>query len=651
LSISRFWLAIILLAFLPALLFAASAPAVKNPGFEKALDGWHALPETPGASVAAVKVRSRSGKLSLELKADGGQNPWVAQGLPDIVPHATYLLSAYEQHGEGGGQAAIKLEFYDAANKFLGGFYGLEPAQSTGDWTELSVRAEAPENAAKAAVILRLIGPGSVYFDDVAFALVAQPPPLVLTPARVTAPAQKESKVELTAELAPTVQVSGEPAAAVVGLGQRPQKVTLTSSAGAGTGRLNLEITVPALAPGFYRLQVQWPKLTPAVVDLLVLPSGQRPAGIDDKGRFVQAGQVVVPVGIYHATPEQFPALAAAGFNVVEIAPPMSADELRPIITAAQGAKLRLLVPLYPGLQSLQMAQGAGRMVKEFAGQTTIFGWLLADQPEARPEMIAPVTELYISVREADGNHPALITCGPQADLAKWAPLCDGLLVDAFPRAGAPEALAARLDRAGDGVRPSQPWTAVLAAGWPGQDPPSTDQARTWLYRAIVDGSAGAAWFSLHEDTWDLTTTPLWKDFPKLNAEAAELGQAWAEGQPLAGTEISVKGVTAHAVQLGGQIYLVLLNDTGAAVQGAARLPVVVTRGDYLDGSGAAEVDSHTVKFDLPAGAVRVIRLSLPGAVTAPAAPPAMPAAPPAAPAPAASAAPATPAAPAKAGA
>jgi hypothetical protein len=165
----------------------------------------------------------------------------------------------------------------------------------------------------------------------------------------------------------------------------------------------------------------------------------------------------------------------------------------------------------------------------------------------------------------------------------------------------------------------------VLAAGWPGQDPPSAEQAQAWLCRAIVDGAAGAAWFSLVESTWDLATTPLWKQLPPLNAEAAELGSAFAEGQALAQVELSVKGVSAHAVKQGEQVYLVLLNDTDAEAQGLARLPVVVTKGDYLDGSGAAAADSRTVKFDLPPNAARAIRLTLAPAAQQPAGTPLAP--------------------------
>jgi hypothetical protein len=613
LSISRLLSAIILLSLLPALAFAAQAPPLKNAGFEADdLGGWKTMPNPPeGVIIGPVKTHQRGGKHAMKVAGPEGANPWLAQGLPDLIPHATYLLAAYVQHGEGAGHAAVKLEFYDAENKYLAGYYGLEPPQPTGDWTEVSVRAEAPENAAKAAVILRLIGAGAAYFDDVSFAMVAPPPPLILTPPRVMAPAQAGAKVSLTAALSATAEVSGDPQAFIVGSGaEKPQKAALTAARGAGGRSLNLEVTLPALAPGFYRLQVGWPKVTPAVVDLLLLPSGKRPAGIDEKAHFLQDGKPYLPLGVYHVKPEDFSAVAAAGFNLAQIAPPGNAEELKAAVAAAQAAKLRLLVPLYPGLASRAAAEAAAALVKEFAEEATVFGWLLADQPEERPDLTGPVTELYLRVRQADANHPALVACGPQADLSAWAPLCDALLVQAFPRVGDEAALTKRLDRAGDAVRETQPWAAVLAAGWPGQDPPAVEQARAWLYRAIVDGSTGALWFSLREGSWDLTVSPLWAELPRLNAEAAELALAFQEGEALGKLEVSVQQVSAQAVTQGGRVYLVLLNSSANPLQGAVRLPVAVTKGEYLDGS-EAKAQSRTVRFDLPANGARAIRLTL----------------------------------------
>lgn len=103
-SIRSYLCTIVALAVVSTYALAAPAPALRNPGFEGAMNGWKPMPTTPGAAVAAVKVRARGGALSLQLKAEEGRNPWIAQGLGDIVPRATYLLTAYVQRGEGAGR-------------------------------------------------------------------------------------------------------------------------------------------------------------------------------------------------------------------------------------------------------------------------------------------------------------------------------------------------------------------------------------------------------------------------------------------------------------------------------------------------------------------------------------------------------------------
>ncbi len=617
--------AVLLLALLPCLISAQQAPVLKNPGFEADdLGGWHAMPNPPeGVVLGPAETQPRGGKRSLKLAGPEGVNPWVAQGLADLVPHATYLLTGYARRGEGTGRAAVKLEFYDADNKYLAGYYGLEPAGTDGNWAQVSVRASAPANAAKAAVILRLLGEGAVYFDDVNFALVAPPPALMLTPTRITAPAEAGGKVGLTAELSATAEVIGDPSAVVAGAGlETPQRVPLTVTRGGSSRRLNLEVTLPTLAPGFYRMQVGWPKLTPAVVDLLLLPSGQRPAGLDAQGRFLQAGEPYLPLGVYHAEPEDLGRVAEAGFTLAQMAPPASVDELKAAVAAAQAAKVRLLVPLYPGLVGSAAAEAAAALVKQFAEEEIICGWLLADEPEARPDSDGPVTELYLRVRRADSRHPAFLTCGPQADLAAWAALCDVPLVQAFSRGEDQASVRKRLDQAGKSVRATQPWLAVLAAGWPGQAPPSLEQARAGLYRALTSGAAGALWFSLREGSWDLTATPLWAELSRLNAEASELAPALREGESLGKVEVSVAQVSALAVKRGEQVYLVLFNESDKPLQGAVRLPVAVTEGEYLDGEGEVKTQSRTVRFDLPPSGARAIRLTVAAATEAPASAP-----------------------------
>lgn len=609
--------ALVCLLCLPPLIasvaFSAQAPPLKNPGFEEELAGWHPLPVPEETNIAADQEKARSGHSSVKLEAPEGVNPWLAQGVPDILPRATYAVQVWAAHGEGPARAALKLEFYDAENQYLAGFYALEPEAPTAEWTPVRVQAEAPENAAKAAVILRMLGAGTLFFDDASFTLVAPPPPVTLSPARLAVPAQAGAKVTLAAELGLDVKLTGDPQAVLIGsAAERPVAVPVKVGPGTARAQMTLEATLPQVPPGAYKLQVRWGELTPAVMSLVLLPSGQRPANLDAQGRFRQGDETLFPVGLYHVNPEDFAEVAQAGFGVVEIPPPTSAEDLKATVQAAQEAGLLLLVPLYPALDNEEKAAALVAMVEQFSEEPAIFAWLLADQPELRAGAGETIADLYLRLRQADAHHPVMLTVGPQADVSAWAPLCDALVLQAFPKPeDSPTALPERIARAAGAVRETQPWLALLAAGWPGQESPSPEQARAWVYRAIAAGASGVLWFSLREGTWSLTATPLWTELPQLNAETAELAAAFRQGENWGDLEVSVEKVAAFAIKHGEQAYLLLFNESPNPLAGAVRLPGVVTEAEYLDTGEEAPARSHTVRFELRPNAARALRLTL----------------------------------------
>ena len=602
----------------PVTATAASAPTgvklpLKNPGFENGLDGWHAMPTTHGAQVSAERGPAHAGKAVLQLAGEDTTNPWIAQGLGDLKPLAVYEASAFMRRVSGDGRPALKLEFYDADDHYLCGFYGLAPTTLAGDWLPVLVRGQAPETAAKVALILRLIGPGTATFDDVTLSMISPPPALILSPARLVQPAQGGATVTLGARLL-VEKPTGEPHATLSG-GPLPRPVSLAAVQVKpdASGALTFAIPLPAtVAPGAYQLRVTWGPLPAAAMELVLLPSGSRPALVDKSGRFLRAGKPYFPIGLYHTTPADFPRVAAAGFTVVEVAPPASADELEATASAATGVKLLLAVPLYPALASPEAADAATTTVKALSSNEAIFGWLLADEPELQPAAAANVPDLFLRVRQADPEHPALLNLGPGADLAAWSPLADALLVSLLPTKGdTPAALAARVAQVAAALKASgRPWLGVVPAGWSGRTL-TTGQARFYLYQLLAAGAQGAFWFSLREGQWDLTASPLWADLPHLNAEAQELSAALAGGAEYPGVEISAAGVTARAVKQGSQAWLLLFNpgDTGAA--GYLRVADPVAKAEYVEGGGKPKVTNRTVSFELPAGGARALKLTL----------------------------------------
>lgn len=605
---------VILIMALPAIVCAQPTVSLENPSFEEGLAGWHPMPEAAGATVTGQQELARTGQTSVRVSAREALNPWLAQGVGEVEPRATYLAEAYVQRELGPGRAAVKLEFYDAEDNYLRGYYGLPPDQPEGEWIVIQAQGEAPEGAAKAVIILRLLGPGTVYFDDAQFALIQPPPPVILLPARLVAPAQPGMELSLQARIAAEQAApEGTPQAFLAGPGgEQPQPVELQARATFSERHFALKFTLPPVEPGVYKLQITWPNLAPALAEVVLLPSGQPLQVLDAQGHFRHSGQVYFPLGLYHVALDDFLRVAAAGFNVVQIPPPATAEELTAAVQAAQDLGLLLLVPLYPALRGPEEAEATLALVEQFSEESSIFGWLLADEPELRPTETQSLAELYIRVRQADSYHPVLLGSGPEADLAAWAPLGDALLVKLLPRAGeAADTLTERMRQAAEAVREGQSWLAVLPVGWPGQPPPTAEQARTYAYRALLGGAGGIMWFSLREGSWDLTRVPLWTELPRLSTETRELAEAWRQGENWGDLEISVEQVQVQAVRFGDRAHLILLNDSPHALAGYLRVPEPIREAEYLDGEEEVSFRNRTISFELPAGGARALRLSL----------------------------------------
>jgi len=92
------------------------------------------------------------------------------QSVQRIVPGETYKLTAWMK-ADKNASPAMKIEWggYDAIGIFkaLGGPNKYFTASDK--WQKIEIEAVAPEGTSRATIMLRLLGEGSVYFDDVSF--------------------------------------------------------------------------------------------------------------------------------------------------------------------------------------------------------------------------------------------------------------------------------------------------------------------------------------------------------------------------------------------------------------------------------------------------------------------------------------------------
>ena len=156
--------------------------------------------------------------------------------------------------------------------------------------------------------------------------------------------------------------------------------------------------------------------------------------------------------------------------------------------------------------------------------------------------MIPEVFEAYAEYKKIDPDTPILLTIGPEMYVYEmWAKSCDIFQVDPYPIPEFPLTMVSdHVTAAKEVLQPWQNLTDVLQAGWlPGPTPdqplnqPTKEQARSMVYLALINGAKGIFWYSMEDPGWDLTLTPLWKDFKAINQETAWLGDIVMNGEPI----------------------------------------------------------------------------------------------------------------------
>lgn len=135
--------------------------AVSNGDFEIENTDW-SLP-----AEATIVGASEAYEGSGALKITGEGNAFAVQSVP-LIENRTYDLSLYAK-GDGTTRAIIKLEF----NRKEGGYMS---AHENGwnistEWTQVTDEFTVPEGAGSANFMIRLIGGGTVYYDNASIIL------------------------------------------------------------------------------------------------------------------------------------------------------------------------------------------------------------------------------------------------------------------------------------------------------------------------------------------------------------------------------------------------------------------------------------------------------------------------------------------------
>ncbi|MGH9904069.1 MAG: hypothetical protein ACRD8U_00635, partial [Pyrinomonadaceae bacterium] len=139
-----------------------------NPSFETdpKLDYYTHGTATYAWATDAFHAGSRSLKV-VSTQPAGTLTRWLSRTTKiKAVPGSSYTASVWLKATGVTNQANLTINFWDASLNHLGS-YSSSPLTGTTGWTQKSVAATAPGNAAYLRVEFRLLGSGTIWADDV----------------------------------------------------------------------------------------------------------------------------------------------------------------------------------------------------------------------------------------------------------------------------------------------------------------------------------------------------------------------------------------------------------------------------------------------------------------------------------------------------
>lgn len=548
---------------------------VNNAGFDRGTQYWY-LSKPELMSHDPQVGRNGPGSLKI-VDTTGSSNPFAAQSVRGIQPGATYELKAWVKGlGFVDCEAAVKLEWYNDKGQNTSGIYGRIHTRGSDEWQEVKITAPADWDSTRVSILVRLFGTGVVWFDDVSLTRVAEPPVVRLITGSIGLEPMSPRVVDLDVWIPMKDRASERLSVILTKDGRSLEGWALenpTIKPGPkDTAVYSWKLQLPALNPGEYSLIVKMPEVDPdfeASMTVAVAPEKRKPANLTDTGTILVDGKPFFPIGLYHVSIDRYKLLAQHGFNAVQGVGTSDPDHVLRMLEAAREAGLMVDQALYPGgvvRENLERYKEIIRLRKE---HPNLLNWKVIDEPDLRGEnMRFEVPEAYREYKKIDPDHPILLTIADKSQYGFWARFCDILQVDPYPLPNQPLTMVS--DYVAAAKRVLEPWqnlTAVLQAGWiPGPSPdrpanqPTKAQARSMVYLSLINGAKGIFWYSLSDPGWDLTLTPLWKDFKEINAETAWLGEIVMNGEPIEGMSHTIGEVQYAGWRYQDRVYILATN-------------------------------------------------------------------------------------------
>jgi len=564
----RGWLALIILLLpVESGLIEAAPLSLDNPGFEQGSAQWLLKPGAETAEIAPDRESSHSGQASLRLSGAAADNPYAAQLVGRIEPLATYRLAATVRAAEGSeAVATVRIEFYDGDNRNISVWRQQFLTKSDGTWQTIEQTATAEATAVNAVVVLRLLGPGELWFDDVELTVVSPGPGLWAVPTDLAVTAGQPDTVAFDLHLAEKAG-SAPPLQFSVNCPMMVERIIPDFRIDRANNRIfSVLLSLPALPPGLYTVQFRRTD-TGAVgqANLVAIPPGR------SDGVTLVDGEPFFPICARFGDATEFEALQAAGFNTVELPSTDDLDRLGQLLDRADERHLKAIVPLYDDTDSPIGLADCEKKVERFRDQPALLAWKLMHLPTVHPDWRKPAIEAFLHLKQTSADKPVVVGIGNSVQYPRWVDFLDWLEVVCYPGSSdGPSTVAELTEQARRDTHPGQVVYATLPAivGDDLSDQVALSSRRMMLYLALIVGAQGIGWqgpsSAIHER----------EILRQINAEAAQLGRTLVSGEP-AQVICSTDRIRFRAVKQDGAILTMVANTTDEHVIARIQLPEI----------------------------------------------------------------------------
>ncbi len=479
-----------------------------------ALDNWSSRTgfgtDSSCAFVETENVYAGSTALKLVDKT-GTNNPFVSQIVP-VIGGAEYQISFRVKKESGACDPLIKFEFW-GDRTLAGASTVAETAVDAGrnapnEWKQHILTFKAPKNALDVSILVRILGDGVAYFDDVSFHMTNPPSTFTLDTDWVYYYSDWETgTIATNAQLAFFPELSDATVDIKILDGETIIfEKSLQSVDGIATTAFDLSLLTEKQKKYVVSASIHGTDGSVLETQTQDIYKYNRPNYLREDGIYMKNGvEPISPVFAYHCG--HYPEAAEAGVNIVQgNLFPSSEGHLRYLDDAEKNG-LMVLVPLYYNMLPAGHVDNVERtidIINDIKDHPALFGYAVMDEPFlAADDPEQDMHNSYRLIRDLDENHPVYTVEAVAGFYRTCSKYVDILAIDPYGVATDKNASNSTI-KALEAVEYKKPvWTLLEAFRHPDGHYPTGDEERNMIYQVLIAGSSAIGFYSFSDSETD----------------------------------------------------------------------------------------------------------------------------------------------------